>query len=129
MGKEGTMEEVIEAAVRAQVATMVTASLEGIDGLTAKLVAGALQAPVKDGDRYSSKEISFIEKLARDTIREATQEAMKTWVEENRGLLEAEVARQLSAQRKGIATTLVNSLAEGADKAYRFRVSIDKVEA
>lgn len=123
----GSIEKVVEAAVQAQVQKMIVESLEGVDGLVGRLVAGAMQAPTKDPGTY--REIPFIQKLCRDTVQSAATSAMKAWMSEHNDALRVEVERQLVAQKKDIASALVLSLAEAAGSAYRFKVVIDKAES
>lgn len=121
---DGSIEKVVEDAVRAQVQQMIVGSLEGVDGLTARIVAGALQAKVKDSQGY--REVAFIEKLCGDVVRTAAQAAAQEWIEENKPALVAEVKRQLMAQRAGVAQALVESLARSAGSAYSFKLQIGK---
>lgn len=127
MSGNGNIEDVVEAAVRAQVAQMITQSLEGVDGLTARIVAGAMQAKVKDGSTY--REIPFIQKLAADAVRDAAREAMAAWIQDNRAEIQAEVERMLKAQRRSIAESLVTSLASAAGSAYRLSVVFQERES
>jgi hypothetical protein len=126
MPTEGSIEKVVEDAVRAQVQQMIVTSLESVDGLTARIVAGALQAKVKDAATY--REIPFIEKLCADAVREAAQQAAREWIEENRPSLVTEVKRQLSSQKADVAQSLVESLAKAAGSAYSFRLSISPAD-
>lgn len=119
---DGSIEKVVEDAVRAQVQTMIVSSLEGVDGLTARIVAGALQVKVKDGYR----EVAFIEKLCAGVVQSAAQEAAQEWIAENRPALVAEVKRQLTAQKAGVAQALVESLGKAAGSAYTFTLQIGK---
>lgn len=118
--QEGSIEKVVEDAVRAQVQQMIVASLDSVDGLTARIVAGALQAKVKDGYR----EVAFIDKLCREAVHDAAQQAAREWIEEHRPALVAEVKRQLAAQKATVAQALVESLATAAGRAYSFKVVI-----
>ncbi len=118
----GSIEHVVEAAVQAQVQKMIVESLEGVDGMVGRLVAGALQTPVKDPSGY--REIPFIQKLCRETVQTATTNAMRAWMADHEDALRAEVERQLTAQKKEIATALVLSLAKSAASAYSFKVVI-----
>lgn len=120
MTQEGSIEKVVESAVRAQVQKMMVESLEGVDGLVGRLIAGAMQVKVKDGVTY--REIPFIERLCRDAVQEAAQEAMKAWIEENKPALRAEVERQLTAQKKTLAESMVASFGAAAGDQYRIRV-------
>lgn len=122
MPADGTIEKVVEDAVRAQVQQMIVTSLESVDGLTSRIVAGALQAKVKSGYR----EVSFIEKLCTETVQATAQQAATEWIEENRSALVAEVKRQLSAQKAGVAQALVESLAKAAGSSYSFKVQIGR---
>lgn len=122
---DGSIEKVVEDAVRAQVQQMIVTSLESVDGLTARIVAGALQAKVKDNYR----EVAFIEKLCATVVQSAAQEAAQEWIEESRPALVAEVKRQLTAQKAGVAQALVESLGKAAGSAYTFRIEIGKPEA
>ena len=122
---DGSIEKVVEDAVRAQVQQMIVTSLESVDGLTARIVAGALQAKVKDGYR----EVPFIEKLSADAVREAAQVAAREWIDESRPALVAEVKRQLTAQKANVAQALVDSLAKAAGSAYSFKLEIGKPDA
>lgn len=117
---EGSIEKVVESAVRAQVSQMVVQSLEGVDGLTARIVAGALQSPVRDQRSY--RDIPFIEKLAKDAITQAAQEAITAWIDENRDALRKEVARQLTANKDNIAASMIQSFTEAASSIYRMSV-------
>lgn len=120
--KDGSIEKVVEAAVQAQVQKMIVESLEGVEGLVGRLVAAAMQQNVKDGSSY--REIPFIQKLCRDTVQTAATEAMKAWMADHHDALRAEVERQLTAQKKEIASALVLSLAKAAGSAYSFKVVI-----
>jgi hypothetical protein len=120
MPPTGSIENVVEAAVQAQVQKMIVESLEGVDGMVGRLVAGAMQAPVKDNYR----EIPFIQKLCRETVQTAATTAMKGWMEKNGPALQAEVERQLTAQKKDVASALVLSLAKAAGNVYQFKVVI-----
>ena len=122
--KEGSIEKVVEAAVQAQVQKMIVESLEGVDGLVGRLVAGAMQVNVKDGYR----EIPFIQKLCRDAVHQAASDAMKAWLTEHAADIQREVERQFTLQKKELAASLVGNLVEAAGSAYRFRVTIDKTD-
>lgn len=119
--KEGSIEAVVETAVRAQVSQMIVQGLEGVDGLVARIIAGALQEKVRDQNTY--KDIPFIQLLAQRVVREAAHEALQSWVEDNKPTIRAEVERQLVANKKAVAQQLVLSLAGAVDAGYRLDVS------
>lgn len=57
-------------------------------------------------------------------MQTAATEAMKAWMADHHDALRAEVERQLTAQKKEIASALVLSLAKAAGSAYSFKVVI-----
>lgn len=120
--KEGTIEAVVESAVKAHVQKMIVESFESIDGLVGRIVAGAMQAKVKDGSSY--RELPFIEKLCKDAIQDAAQTGVRDWIEENRPALMAEVKRQVTAQKGDIAASMVEAFIKGVSSTYSFKVLV-----
>ena len=99
----------------------VVEALGGAEGLTKALVRAALNQRVKLN--YNT-EISFIESVCNDSIKAATQEAVKTWIANNQAALTEAIGAELVRRKKSIATALVNGFASRASSGYSIRIAV-----
>lgn len=114
----------IQAAVNARIEAEVFAALAG-DETIGTYVAAALRQniAVKDPDRYTTRNVPFLNHVLREAIQEATKEATRKLIAEELPTIETEVRKALRRAVPEIASTLATQLATAATKPYG--VSVD----
>jgi hypothetical protein len=116
---DNSIESVVAEAVKAKVQIMVAEALGDPGDLMAQFVAHALQQKVQ-GRNY--RDVPLITKLAEDTVGTAAKAALQRWLEDHTAQMQAEIERQLTAQKKDIAAGLVASLLGAAQNSYRLQL-------
>jgi hypothetical protein len=111
---EGVVKPIIEA--------QVIAALQGQERLITEMVRMVLTQTVRDQQTY--KDYPFIEWVCRAQLREAIEAAVRGWISGQKESIEAEVARGLQLQRKGIAQKLVGSLSDAATSKWQLSISV-----
>jgi hypothetical protein len=111
---EGVVKPIIEA--------QVVAALQGQERLITDMVRFVLQQNVRDQNTY--KDYPFLEYTCRSLIRQAVESAVRRWVADQSTLIEQEVQKQLRTQVRGIASTLVKSIADEASSKWRISVGV-----
>lgn len=121
---EGDINQIIASAVNARVEAQVLAALSG-DEVIGKLVTAALteQVPATN-DRYDSKKTTYLNRVLRDAIKEATADALRRVIAEELPMIEEEIRKVLRRNVKQIAEGLANQLGEKAASAYGVRVEM-----
>lgn len=117
-------DHIIREAVQKRIEASIAESLvTERDGIVERVVGVALNAKVKDG----WKEVSFLDKLARDTIQKATQDVVKEWVGSLVPTIRAEIERQLGtkAVQKQIASEMVAQFIRTGTSHYNIKVEFE----
>ncbi len=117
-------DHIIREAVQKRIEASIAESLvTERDGIVERVVGVALNAKVKDG----WKEVSFLDKLARDTIQKATQDVVKEWVGSLVPTIRAEIERQLGtkAVQKQIASEMVAQFIRTGTSHYNIKVAFE----
>lgn len=109
-------QDIILSVVKAQV----IAALGKSETLIAGVVEAALSAKK---DQYSSTPTIFIEQTSA-MIREVAVETFKEWLKENRDKVQAEMRRQLTAQKGKVLTDLVDGFTKDLVNIYP-RITLD----
>lgn len=102
----------IAAAINAKVEASVIAALSG-DEVLGKYVAAALnqQIEVKDGG-YNTRRTTFLRDTIDRTMQQAVKDAVHSFIQGEKELIEAEVGKALRKQAAKIANQFVTHLAE-----------------
>jgi len=117
-------DHIIREAVQKRIEASIAESLvTERDGIVERVVGVALNAKVKDG----WKEVSFLDKLARDTIQKATQDVVKEWVGSLVPTIRAEIERQLGtkAVQKQIASEMVAQFIRTGTSHFNIKVEFE----
>lgn len=109
-------QDIVLSVVKAQV----IAALGKSEQLVAGVVESALVAKV---DRYSNSPTIF-EAEVQKMIREVAVETFQVWLKENRDKIQAEMRRQLTAQKGKVLTELVDGFTKDLVNIFP-RVSLD----
>ena len=119
-GFDSIITEAVERRIQASIAEAMQTEAGGI---VERLVKEALSAKVKDGSRY--RDIPFMEKLARDTIQEATTNVMRDWVIEYSPVIREALEKQIATQkfRKALSSAMLAGLLANAESKY-FKVAV-----
>lgn len=121
---EGDINKIIASAVNARVEAAVLAALSG-DEVIGKLVIAALSEQVPaTNDRYDSKKTTYINRVLRDSIKEATADALRRVIAEELPTIEEEIRKELRRKVKQIAEGLATQLGEKAASAYGVKVEL-----
>lgn len=116
------------AMARDTIAAKLTESLTGADETIRRIVIAAMDTKVEGNGqpaRYADqRNMSFVEWLAQDLIREATKQALKDRVEKLRPVLEGIIEKQLMKNAGSIATSLTNKFIEQATNGYGVIVNL-----
>jgi len=111
---EGVVKPIIEA--------QVVAALQGQERLITEMVQFVMKQNVRDANSY--KDYPFLESVCRKLIHEAVEAAVRRWIGDQRAAIEKEVEAQLRRQVRGIATSLVKSVADGAANKWQLKVDV-----
>ena len=115
---------VISTAVQARIETEVAAALSGSE-LMSQYVQAALHQPIEVQDRnYRKRNTTYLRETIDEAMREATKAAVKRVIVEEQDKIEAEVARELRKNVKGIANQLATNMADAAGTAYGMKIEV-----
>ncbi|MHC4311263.1 MAG: hypothetical protein ACYSW3_02185 [Planctomycetota bacterium] len=122
-------ENLIEPVIKAEIQTAIVRQLQLDENLIPKLVAAALADKVNDTGRKdlrytSNNKYLFIDVLCRNAIQDAARAAMKEYIEDSHDALKRQIKKALREQESKIAKIFVESLAEGVQAKWSFKVSI-----
>lgn len=115
------LNQVITSAVHARIEAEVLKALS-TDDTFARFVTAALQQPI-NGERYGER-TTYLANTLKAAIQEATQVAVAKVVAEQAPAIEAEVAKALRRDIKGIAGTLVASVAGAVRHPYGVKIEL-----
>jgi hypothetical protein len=110
---EGVVKPIIEA--------QVIAALQGQERLITEMVKFVMNQKVRDAHSY--QDVTMVESICRNMLREAIENSVREWVASQADALKAEVLRQLSAKRKSIAEELVRTMVDGAKDRWKLTVN------
>lgn len=113
-------------AVNAKVEASVLAALSG-DELMGRYVTAALtqQLEVNKPEGYGKHKVQFLHHVISKMIQDATRDALARMIEEERPAIEAAVREALRANITGIASGLVDGLANSQRVSYSAKVQLD----
>ena len=121
--------DIVESAVRDKITAAIARELGDPQMLVETMVKSVLEKKVDSNGkvpRYSSDEkYTLIELMARNTIVEAANEAMKEYFSENKNLVKEAVKKQIAKSPNKIAQAFVTGLADSLDCSYRNTVTIN----
>lgn len=121
-------EQLVKPIIEAEVQAAIVRQLEKDHNLIPKMVASAVGLKVdRDGkvSRYQGdNNYTYIEWLCNDAIQKAAHGAMTKFIAENMPLIEAELSKQLTKSKKGLAAAFVTGLAESMKTRWTFKVSM-----
>lgn len=120
------LNQTIVSAVNARVEAEMMKALSGDETIAAFVTAALRQAvEVKNPRTYSTTKEPFLTNVLRGAIQEAAKAACKRLIAEELPNIEDEIRKALRRDVKRIASTLTESLASAADKAYGFDVKLE----
>lgn len=111
---ENDLNATIAAAVNARISAQVAAALSG-DEVIGKYVAATLQQKITvRGKNYRDVEISFIDKLVGDSIREATEAVVKEVIASEVDAIREATRKAVKAKVGSLADAFADALLEEA---------------
>ncbi len=122
---DGHIDTVISEAVQAKIDAAVMQSLSG-DEVFGAYVTAALSQKVEGRDNYgrTKRDKTFLQATVATAIQAATKKAVEEWLAEEHEFLVDEVRKALKRDSQAIATKLVDSLADAAEKTRGVRVGL-----
>jgi ethanolamine utilization protein EutA (predicted chaperonin) len=120
------LNEIIATAVQARITASVAAALSEADTFKAYVVA-ALQQPVEVPESpgsYRKKQVPYMNHLISQAIKQATQVAVKEWINNHLDDLKDLVTERLEHQAPRIADAMVGRMATKANDAYGVNVEL-----
>ena len=120
-GLEKELNGAVGSIVRAKVEAAVVGALGDHDKIITQLVQAALTAPVNDNYRS----ISYLTKVCRDTVQEATRQAFAEILVSLKPEMERLIAAQIVAQKKDLAAQIVSSVLAPGSLKYRLSVNFE----
>ena len=120
-GLEKELTGAVGSIVRAKVEAAVVGALGDHDKIITQLVQAALTAPVNDNYRS----ISYLTKVCRDTVQEATRQAFAEILVSLKPEMERLIAAQIVAQKKDLAAQIVSSVLAPGSLKYRLSVNFE----
>lgn len=117
--------ELVGPIIEAKIQAAIVGELSNAGDLVGKVVAQALSQKVKASD-HSYNKITFIEKVCKDTIRAAAEQAVKEWASEHQAQITAEFLRQLKqpTTARKVVRAMVGGMAEVAGSKWKFSVKL-----
>lgn len=118
------LNQVITSAVHARIEAEVLKALS-TDDTFARFVTAALQQKVEDPDnRYARDKTTYLAVVLKKAIKEAARLAVEKVVAEMAPEIEAEVAKALRRDVKGIAGALVASVGKAVSSPYGLKIEL-----
>jgi hypothetical protein len=122
-------DELVEPIIKAEIQAAIVRQLQSDQNLIPKLVEAALVDKVdesgkKNKNYSSSNKYLFIDILCKNAIQDASNAAMKEYIEENQDRLKREIKKQLKAQDSEIARLFIEQLIGGVQAKWSFNVTI-----
>lgn len=115
----------ITAAVNARIEASVAEALSG-NKLISDYVAAALsrEITIRDPGGYRDRKTTFLREVIENSVKAATEQAVRKVVAQEQPALEAAVAEELRRNTTAIAAQLVGKMAEATEHAYGVRVEL-----
>lgn len=117
-------DDLIKGIVNAKISTAIASEMGNKDVIIQRIVDAVLSHRVNsDGsiDKYnSSSSVPYIEWLSHETIREAAQNALKSWIEQNKETIEKHLKEQLKRRQSEFAKIFMDGLIENLKSSYYF---------
>ena len=112
-----------EGVLRPIIQAQVVAALQGQERLIGELVAFVLKQNVSN-DKTGFRAVPFLEFTCRGLLEGAIADSVREWIAGQRPAIQKEVDRQLRGQVRGIASRLVQSVADQAGKSWQLKIDV-----
>lgn len=114
----------LTSAIQARVGAAVLEAASS-DAVLSGYVAAALNQTIEIGDYYEKRKVPFIHHVVSESIRKATENAVRAVLADEMGAFQTMVRKVIKARTAQIAETLVASLLDAAGKTYGVDVKVD----
>ncbi len=109
-------EKVLSSIIEAQVVAALGNKDEVMRGIVQAVLARKVRPDGQESTSSYENNTPMLQALCSRYVREATEAAIKSWLEKNRAKFEAEVQKALTAGSKDIASQLVAGFTLGASR-------------
>ena len=118
-------EDLIGPIIKAKIETAIVEAMSDERGVIERVVAEAISKKVEKR-KYSSQQITWIEKLCHETIRGAAHDAITEWAETKKEAITKEFLRQLSTKKTSAAVVkaMISGLTACSESEWKFSVDI-----
>jgi hypothetical protein len=127
-------ESMVKPILEKQIQTAILANIGNPEELISKIVSLAMKQKVNSNgeiSQYSSdNRFDYLEIITGNAIREAAQEALKQWLEENTQLVKAMVIQEMNKpeRQKSLVAAFANAVEESLSCSWRFNCDIKFTE-
>lgn len=116
-------DNLIKPIIEAEIKAAIIRQLGNSEALIGEVVKRALNMKVdRDGKECSYGDFNLLEMLLQRTIRNVAKEAMEEWVKEKHPQIKKQLADELSKRKTGLASLLVDGLANAIKDPWRLNV-------
>ena len=112
-----------EGVLRPIIQAQVVAALQGQEQLIGDLVTFVLKQNVSS-ERTGYRSVPFLEFTCRHLLEGAIADSVREWIAGQKPAIQREVARQLRGQVRGIASRLVQSVADQAGESWQLKIDV-----
>ena len=118
--------EVVEPIIEAKVNAAVCEALGGSHDIVSDVVTKMLNMKVDDKGKYSSysSNLTFIQWLCRNAIRDAATAAIKNYINSANDKIVKAVESHLNKKTKSVAVGMVNAFLQATESEWKLKVDV-----
>jgi len=120
--------ELVERAVRDKINAAIASQLGDPEVMIAKLVGAALSQKVNASGKHSSSgyenKFEFLEVVMGGFVRDAAQEALKEFMEENRGKIKEAVKKEVAKSPSKMAKIFMDGVMTSMESRFTSKIDI-----
>lgn len=105
-------------------ANIKAAVLGAMESQGPKLINNLVSNVLNSKVRNNYRDVSFMDQVVEDFLKEQIQAGLKEYLENNKGLIAKQIEAAFKNAKNGFPKMIAEALVKNAESAYRFNISI-----
>lgn len=103
-------------------ANVKSAVLSAMESQGPRLITNLVNNVLSTKVRYNYRDVSFMDQVVEDFLKEQIQAALKQYLEDNKGLIGKQIEMAFKNSKNGFPKMIAEALVKSAENAYKFQV-------
>lgn len=122
--------DLIEPIIKAKVQASIVKAVSGEQDMVTRFIAQALEIKVDEDGKVQSNDyrnkFTLLEYMCIETLRDCARDAIKSWIEDNKGEVRKALIAQLKTTKStsALAKSIINGLTNCVDSDWRMKVEV-----